>query len=267
MIYPKSYARMSPAALRALLSKRRLPSSYIENTLYAVAADRREARPALKKSEQHARLWGYLLDPAKAELRNVQRMLKLDLAHPTPERVEALEAYAALLTFLIGRLTLDMKSTTDMPKKLATERGLPNNGEYWVDWVPPKKVALIYSFFAAIPKARGIKRKEPFPVVLDKKTSAKRKAVLIERTNKEIEHVERRIAAELADPRLTDTHYFKQQEIGDMRLEISRMQAALHVISQLPANALIPPTWHGVMQQRTAPGEPAAKPTKGNRND
>lgn len=263
MNYPKSYARMSPAALRALLSKRRLPSTYIENTIHAVLTDRQAARPALKKSEQHARLWGYLIDPAKAELRNVQRMLKLKLSHPTPERIEALEAYAALLTFLIGRLTMDMKSTTDMPKHLAAERKLPNGGEYWVDWVPPKKVALIYAFFAAIPKARGVKRKEPFPVVLDKATSARRKTILIERTTKEIEHVERRIAAELADPRLTDTHYFKQQEIGAMRLEISKMQAALHIISQLPANALVPPTWHGVMQQRTAPGEPAAKPTKG----
>lgn len=254
MKYPRSYKRMSPQALRKMLSERRLPSSYVEATIAAVLEDRKAARPAVKKSEHHARLWGYLIEPAKSELRNVRRMLRLNLTNPTPEREDALTAYEALLAFLVGRLTLEMRATPEMPGKIAAERDLPNGGEHWVDWVPRKKALLIYDYFAKIPHQRGVKRKEPFPVTLDKNTSAKRKAALLERTKKEIEHLERRIAIELADPRLKETSVFKHQEIDAMRVQISRMQAATTLIRKLPDNALIPHTWHRVFEERTSVG-------------
>jgi hypothetical protein len=252
--YPKSYSRMSPQALRAHLSKRRWAPALVEATIANVLEERRAARPALKKREHHARLWGYLIDPARSELRNVWRMLKLSLVNETPERTEALTAYSELLSYLVTRLEVERDATTEMPGTVAAERGLPNNGEHWVDWVPRKKVALIYDYFNRIPVTKGVRRKEPFPVTLDKATSAKRKATLIERTTREMEHVERVMAAELADTRLTDTHVFKHQEIGELRVLLSRMQAALHIIKQLPANALIPHTWHRIFETRTRPG-------------
>jgi hypothetical protein len=60
--------------------------------------------------------------------------------------------------------------------------------------------------------------------------------------------IERRIAVELADTRLTDTHVFKHQEIGEMRLQVSQMQAAMHRVSLLSPNDFVPVTWHGVKQ-------------------
>lgn len=278
MIYPKRYALMSDAALRQTLAKRKLPHGVAAEIIAAVQADRAAVRPLRKKREQHLRLWKQLIDPAVAELRNVQHMKKLTLTYPTPERTAALEAYAKMLGLLIDKLRLHvLKLKVDLPDidadlltpgKLAEQatrafpHGKPNGGTFWVDWVPPNVVAEIQTLFDKIPHTKGVKRKEPFPVVLDKATSARRKAVLVERTKRELEHIERAMAVELADPRLTATHVFKQQEIADMRLQISRLQSALHIISVLPANAFIPPTWHGVMQPRTAPGVPPSKPLR-----
>ena len=272
MIYPKRYARMTDAALRRALSKRKLPTPLVDGIISAVQADRDAVRPLRKKREQHLRLWKQLIDPAVAELRNVQHMQRLTLLHPTPERTAALDAYAKMLGLLIDKLKLHvdkvkvdpalLDETLLTPSQMAGKptkafpHGKPNGGTYWVDWVPPDVVASINALFDKIPMTRGVKRKHPFPVVLDRATSAKRKAALLERTRKEMEHIERLMAAELADPRLTEHHYFKQQEIEAMRLQISRMQHAIHIITLLPPNAFIPPTWHGVMQPRTAPGEP-----------
>ena len=257
--FPKSYERMSPQALRAYLNKRKLPPPIVEKTLAVVLDERKAARPALKKSEHHARLWHQLIEPARAELRNVRRMQALKLRYPSPERDEALAAYAALLEFLFTRLSVDRDATTEMPRVIALERSLPNNGEHWVDWVPRKKVALIEDYFASIPNQRGVRRKNPFPVTLPKEANAQRRAVLTERTIKEIEHIERLIAAELADPRLKDTSVFKQQEINALRVRLSQMQSALHTIEQLADTAFVPRTWHRLFETRTLPGEPAKK--------
>jgi hypothetical protein len=272
MIYPKSFYRMSEPAMRRHLLDRNVPPSLADGFIATEQARRNATRPIRKKREQHLRLWQQLIDPAVAELRNVQHMLKLTLTYPTPERTAALSAYAALLALLIGKLKLntDKLNVDDdlmgddllTPRRQASKptkafpHGKPNGGAYWVDWVPPSAVRDIQDLFAVIPVVRGVKRKHPFPVVLDKATSAKRRAALIERTTKEIEHIERSIAVELADPRLTDTHVFKHQEIGDMRVQVSRMQSALHVVSLLPPNAFIPPTWHSLLVERTPPGTP-----------
>ena len=262
---------MSEPAMRRYILEHKIHAALADGIIAAEQARRNATRPLRKKREQHIRLWKQLIDPAVAELRNVQHMQKLTLTYPTPERNAALEAYAALLTLLIGKLKLNVDklnlSDDDIDEDLLTPsqhaskstkafpNGKPNGGTYWVDWIPPSAVREVQALFDVIPVIKGVKRKQPFPVVLDKATSAKRRAALIERTTKELTHIERLIAVELADTRLTDTHVFKHQEIGEMRVQVSRMQSALHVISLLPPNAFIPPTWHGVMTTRTEAGD------------
>lgn len=246
MTYPKTYMRMSEVALRKLLSQRKLPMGVAEGIIAQVVADRKNARPALKKDEQHRRLWGDLISPAKSERRIVQRMLTLKLEHGSPERTLALEAYLMVLDAIIGRLLLQARNTDEMPRQVALGTNVPNKGEHWVDWMPKKKIALIEQYFADIPHVRGVRQKTPFERRIPPDQHAKHKQRLIERTKREMEHIERSLAVELADTKLTDHHYFKQQEIEAMRVQVSRMQAALHIIGQLPANAFIPTTWHGI---------------------
>lgn len=246
MKIPVSYLRMSENALRKHISHRKFPAGYVDSLLAQAAVLRQAKRVRLKTDEQHARLWGDLISPAKAERRIVQRMLTLNLTHASPERTLALEAYLMVLDVLIGRLVLDARNCGLTPRQLAEDRGLPNKGEHWTDWMPKKKIALIEQYFACIPAVRGIKQKRPFERRIPQTQHAVHKKRLIERTGKEIAVLERRIAAELADTRLTDTHVFKQQEINDMRVQISRMQAALHTIALLRPTDFVPVTWHGI---------------------
>lgn len=271
MNYTEKFAGMTAYEMRSALAqrKRKLPEATIEAIIANVMDARKGMRPMLKKREQHTRLWKQIIDPAVYELRNVQRMLKLKLSYPTPERTAALEAYAAVIELVIGKLRLhidklniDEDSIDDLltPSQQAGKatpafpNGKPNGGTYWTDYVPRQVIKKIVLLFLAVPKEKHVKRKQPFPVVLDRATSAKRRAALIERTAKELTHIERTIAVELADPRLTSTHVFKHQEIDEMRIQVSKMQHAIHLISLLPPNALIPPTWHGVLLERTPPG-------------
>lgn len=244
--YPKTYMRMSEPALRKLLSQRKLPLGVAEGIIAQVMADRKNARPALKKDEQHRRLWGDLISPAKSERRIVQRMLALKLAHDSPERTLALEAYLLVLDAIIGRLLLQARNTDEMPRQVALGTNVPNKGEHWTDWMPRKKIALIEQYFADIPHVRGVRQKTPFERRIPPDQHATHKKRLIERTKREMEHIERSIAVELADTKLTDHHYFKQQEIEAMRIQVSKMQAALHQITLLGPNDFVPVTWHGI---------------------
>jgi hypothetical protein len=246
MDFPKSYLRMSERTLRKHLAKRKLPLGYAENLISQVMSERHKKFAHLARDTQHARLWGDLIAPAKAERRIVQRMLSLDLANNSPERILALEAYLMVLDAIIGRLTLSANTSEETPTKLAAGRNLPNKGEHWTDWMPQKKIDLIKEYFAQIPYIKGVRQKTPFERRWPTTQHAIHKRRLIERTDKELAILERRMAVELADAKLTDTHIFKQQEINDMRIQISKMQAAMHTIKLLRPTDLVPVTWHGI---------------------
>jgi len=250
MSFPKTYMRLSVPKLRAMLADRRLPEGMADTILAEVSAARLVRRTAAQKDGQHARLWKDLLDPAKAERRIVSRMRTMNVKNPSPERAEALEAYELLLTTLIGRMQTEAANTPEMPRYVAVEKNLPNKGEHWVDWVPPKKKALINAYFAAIPLAEGVKQKAPFERRIPLTQHDIHKKRLVERTTKEIALIERHIAVKLADSRLTDTHVFTHQEVDAMRLQVSKMQAALHYSSLLSPNDFVPVTWYGVKQPK-----------------
>ena len=246
MSFPKTYMRHSIPKLRDMLSDRRLPEGMADTILAEVAAAKKERRKVTQKDGQHARLWRDLIAPAKAECRIISRMRTMNVKNPSPERATALEAYELLLNTLIGRMELDAANTTEMPRYVAVEKKLPNKGEHWVDWVPPKKIALIEEYFAGIPYTAGVKQKKPFERRIPLTQHDILKKRLVERTNKEIALLERHIAVEIADPRLKPTNVFRHQDIDAWRLQVSKMQAALHRVSLLSPNDFVPVTWHGV---------------------
>ena len=246
MDFPKSYLRMSERTLRKHLAKRKLPLGYAENLISQVMYERHKKFAHLARDTQHARLWGDLIAPAKAERRIVQRMLTLKLEHDSPERTLALQAYLMVLDAIIGRLTIKANTAEATPRQVAEGTNVPNKGEHWTDWMPPKKIALIKEYFAQIPYTKGVRQKTPFERRWPTTQHAIHKRRLIERTDKELAILERRMAVELADAKLTDTNVFKQQEINDMRIQISKMQAAMHTIKLLRPTDLVPVTWHGI---------------------
>jgi hypothetical protein len=246
MDFPKSYLRLNESTLRKKLATKKLPMGYAENLISQVMHERHKKFATLARDTQHARLWSDLIAPAKAERRIVQRMLTLKLDNPSPERALALEAYLMVLDAIIGRLVLKANTCGETPARLAEGTDVPNKGEHWTDWMPKKKIDLIKDYFAAIPYTKGVRQKTPFERRIPQTQHAIHKRRLIERTDKEMALIERRMAAELADAKLTDTHIFKQQEIKDMRLQLSRMQAAMHTIKLLRPTDFVPVTWHGI---------------------
>lgn len=246
MEFPKSYLRLSETALRKNLAKRKSPLGYAEELISQVLAAKRQGFASLARDTQHARLWKDIIAPAKAERRIVQRMMTLKLGNPSPERTFALEAYLMVLDAIIGRLVLKANASGQTPRELAEGTNVPNKGEHWTDWMPQKKIALIQDYFAQIPYAKGVRHKQPFERRIPQTQHAIHKRRLVERTEKEMSNVERRLAAELADARLTDTQLFRQQELNDLRIRISRMQAALHTIKLLRPTDFVPVTWHGI---------------------
>lgn len=246
MDFPKSYLRMSESTLRKNLAKRKLPLGYAEELISQVVSAKRKGFNNLARDTQHKRLWGDLIAPAKAERRIVQRMLTLKLEHDSPERTLALEAYLMVLDAIIGRLTIKANTAEATPRQVAEGTNVPNKGEHWTDWMPQKKIDLIKQYFAQIPYTKGVRQKTPFERRWPTTQHAIHKRRLIERTDKELAILERRMAVELADAKLTDTHMFKHQEINDMRIQISKMQAAMHTIKLLRPTDLVPVTWHGI---------------------
>ena len=248
MSFPKTYMRHSVPKLRDMLADRRLPDGMADTILAEVADARLARRTIQQKSGQHVRLWRDLIAPAKAECRIVSRMRTMNVKNASPERAAALEAYELVLSTIIGRLQTEAANTTEMPRYVAVEKKLPNKGEHWVDWMPPKKIALINAYFAAIPTTKGVKQKVPFERRIPMSQHDILKKRLIERTTKEISLIERRVALELADPKLKATSVFKHQEIDAMRLQVGKMQEAMHHVSLLSPNDFVPVTWHGVKQ-------------------
>ena len=246
MSFPKTYMRLSVPKLRDMLADRRLPEGMADKILAEVAAARLNRRTEAQKDGQHARLWKDLIAPAKAERRIISRMRMMNVNNPSPERAAALEAYELVLDTIIGRLQTEAANTTEMPRYVAVEKKLPNKGEHWVDWMPPKKIALIEAYFEAIPTVRGVKQKKPFERRIPMTQHDTHKKRLTERTNKEIALLERHIAVGIADPRLKPTNVFRHQDIDAWRLQVSKMQAALHRVSLLSPNDFVPVTWHGV---------------------
>jgi hypothetical protein len=246
MTFPKTYARHSLKTLRAMLNERAMPPVLIENVLASVAEFKKTKRTKAQKQGQHARLWKDIIAPAKAERRIVQRMRTMQVKSDSPERADALDAYGLVLTVLIEKLEAQAATTTEMPRVIAAERRLHNKGEHWTDWVPSKQKERVQAYFDAVPYTRGVKSKQPFIRRIHKPQHEVLNARLIQRTAKELELVERRLAVALADTKLTATRVFAQQEIAAMRLQISKMQAAMHAARTLKTSELVPVTWHGL---------------------
>lgn len=249
MSFPKYYLRASIKKVRLMLAERRLPDGFAERIIDEVVEAKRLLHIENQKGGQHARLWKDLIAPAQAELHIIRRMRKPGVQSDSPERTAALEAYELVVSKVVGRIQVEASNTTEMPRYIAVEKKLPNKGEHWADWVPPKIQALVQTYFDVIPYVAGTKQKRPFKRRIPQTQHDIHKKRLVERTEKEIAHIERRIAAERADTRLTPTHVFKQQEIGAMRLQVSQMQAAMHRVSLFKPNDFVPVTWHGVKHE------------------
>lgn len=226
---------------------------------------RSKARRRAKLTQAyHTEAWYRLLAPLKYELSNARVGLKLKSFDAAPERHTAFSEYVTLLEKLLAGLQKmqmdegtkasaatfeayanDTASTADYartPTELAVERGLPNKGEHWTDWISAKTRTRIELLFDAIPTRA--KRPRPFERRIPPKQYGKDVEALQRRTLKDIGMLDQELGM------LKKVEYCTKEQIDRMAKlteDRKRMVFALyHVTVSKQDTAPVPVTWHGL---------------------
>jgi len=226
----KAYIKLKPNDLHQRLLKERIHPAEMDAIKTAVAEAKEAQRVDKITRTQRKAEWDKVLKPLRYELNNAKVGRAYDLDDEA--RVEAFDAYVLVLETLLARFATPLASLDATPIQIALEKGLPNNGEHWTDWVPDKIKTRIALAFEAIPHKTRAKRKVPFQRLTTPEQNAKARDRLLARTRKEIETLERK-------------QEMNSTEVGQATLE--RMREALKIIARLTDTEHIPATWSGVL--------------------
>jgi len=225
-----SYLTLTPNALHQRLLKERIHPAEMQAIKDEVAALKEAQRVDKITRTQRKTEWDKVLKPLRYELNNAKVGRAYDLDDEA--RVEAFDAYILVMETLLSKFAQPLASLEATPIQLALEKGLPNNGEHWTDWVPDKIKTKISIIFEALPHKTRAKRKVPFQRLTTPEQNAKAREKLITRTRKEIETLERKQSITQTDA--------GQEQLG-------RMREAMKIILRLTDTEHIPATWSGVL--------------------
>jgi len=225
-----SYLTLTPNALHQRLLKERIHPAEMQAIKDEVAALKEAQRVDKITRTQRKTEWDKVLKPLRYELNNAKVGRAYDLDDES--RVEAFDAYILVMETLLSKFAQPLASLEATPIQLALEKGLPNNGEHWTDWVPDKIKTKISIIFEALPHKTRAKRKIPFQRLTTPEQNAKAREKLITRTRKEIETLERKQSITQTDA--------GQEQLG-------RMREAMKIILRLTDTEHIPATWSGVL--------------------
>lgn len=225
-----AYIKLTPNALHQRLLKERLHPAEMQAIKDEVAQAKEAQRIDKITRSQRKNEWDKLLKPLRYELNNAKVGRAYDLDDDA--RVEAFDAYILVMETLLTRFAQPVASLDATPIQLAMDKGLPNNGEHWTDWVPDKIKTRIAIAFEQLPPKMRAKRKVPFQRLTTPEQNAKAKERLLRRTQKEIETLERKQSV---------THTEAGQHL------LVRMKQAMKIIVKLNDTEHIPATWSGVL--------------------
>jgi len=225
-----TYLKLKPNDLHQRLLKERLHPADMQRIKDEVTATKEAQRIDKITRTQRKIEWDKVLKPLRYELNNVKvgRAYDLDDA----ERVEAFDAYILVMVTLLSRFAQPLASLDATPIQIALDKGLPNNGEHWTDWIPDKIKTRIALIFEALPHKTRAKRKVPFQRLTTLEQNANARDKLLARTRKEMETLERK-------------QEMNSTEVGQATL--GRMRDALKIIAKLTDTEHIPATWSGVL--------------------
>jgi hypothetical protein len=232
----RHYMHMNDNQIREHFKKLRRHPEAAEHIIKVVEAQRHALRVARGTKFQLDKTWREILDPAKYELRLVERMLKYPAGSGDP-RIVALTRYREVIATLISHLSLAKRRKGMTPTKLALEVEAKNKGMHWTDWVDDDDRQEVIDLFNAIPHKRGAKRKLPFERTIPKSDWAKRHARLLKRTEKEL--VMAGVIYNKA--RLADS----DERMEKATRTIAKIKQALAWIREAEEGTDLPPTWSG----------------------
>jgi hypothetical protein len=207
----------------------------IKDDVSALKEAKRTERIARKK---YRALWADFIKPLRYEINNAKVGRKYDLTDEA--RVEAFDAYIAVMSTLLKRMEVYSKSLEVTPiqlakQKNATGKGSPitNNGAHWSDWVPTRIKTPIADAFFNLPHKPKAKRKVPFEYKMTPELFTEHKERLLKATIKELHNTQRKLLLNPDDEALAD--------------RIPQVKRAIRAIEDASNNEQLPYTWHGLM--------------------
>jgi hypothetical protein len=177
--------------------------------------------------------WTKVLAPLRYELNNAKVGRNYN-GDKCPHRIEAFDAYIAVLEKLIAMLKRPASLLEKTPIQIATAKNLPNNGEHWTDWIPLRIKTPISEAFEAIPHKAKAKRKVPFLRTVTPDLHTKAKERLLSKTTKEMQTLETRIL---------------MQPTEERQDQLKQMKAALKIIEDMEDGVFIPASWRGIVTE------------------
>ena len=234
----EKYIRLKPNDLHMRLLKRNLHPRVMQQIKDDVSALKEAKRTERIARKKYRALWADFIKPLRYEINNAKVGRKYDLTDEA--RVEAFDAYIAVMSTLLKRMEVYSKSLEVTPiqlakQKNATGKGSPitNNGAHWSDWVPTRIKTPIADAFFNLPHKPKAKRKVPFEYKMTPELFTEHKERLLKATIKELHNTQRKLLLNPDDEALAD--------------RIPQVKRAIRAIEDASNNEQLPYTWHGLM--------------------
>lgn len=230
------YLKMPYREIIAELQRKEKSMLEMQQIIEQIQETRKSQRAEHMRKMQHDVLWGNVITPLNKEVQIVKGMARyVSKAYAVAERTKAVDEYLKVLLKARNLLNKYHKAYELTPRRLSKEKGVPNNGEHWTDWIPESVKLKITVLFDSIPRRYKAKTKTPFERTIDEATNLEKRIALKKRTEKTLDAALREHAANPNE----DT----EEELNNIRKALKILDSA-----KIPDNAPVPLTWHGVLK-------------------
>ena len=234
----ETYLKLTPNELHNRLTERKMHPAEIERIKTEVAELKETLRVNRITKTQREAEWRKVLAPLRYEINNAKVGMRYGgenspqggtaEGRATTERQLAFSEYIRVMEKLLAMLDAPSKSLDHTPIQIARDKGLPNDGEHWTDWIPARVKDKVSALFADIPVVPRGKRKTPFQRTMLPHQHETAKLRLLTKTRKEMETLERQCAINATDARMN---------------KLKQMKRAIKIIEALDKNEAVPATW------------------------
>ena len=224
----ETYLKLTPNALHNRLIERNLHPAEIERIKQEVADLKETLRVARITRTQRKAEWDKVLQPLRYEINNAKVGMRYGGENCPQERTLAFGEYIRIMEKLVAMLDAPYKALDHTPIQIARDKGLPNDGEHWTDWIPARVKDKVTALFADVPVTPRGKRKTPFQRTMLPHQHETAKVRLLTKTRKEMENLEKQIHINATDARV---HKLRQ------------IKRAIKIIEALDKNEAVPATW------------------------
>jgi hypothetical protein len=225
----ETYLKLSANDLHNRLTERKLHPAEIERIKNEVVVLKETLRVSRITRTQRKAEWDKVLQPLRYEINNAKVGMRYGgEKSPQAERQLAFSEYIRIMEKLVAMLDAPYKALDSTPIQIARDKGLPNDGEHWTDWIPARvkdKIALLFDAVPVVPRG---KRKTPFQRTMLPHQHETAKVRLLTKTRKEMETLERQATIKPTDARTA---------------KLAQMRKALKIIDTLDKNEAVPATW------------------------